>query len=80
MRQYKQLQVEEGYNMYGKINPVTGNVDTDREGVPGVQAPYFNGLDEFGAVPTRTVGTGMTNEANHENKDAILADDSLLNE
>lgn len=80
MRQYKQLQVEEGYNMYGKINPKTGNVDTDRNGVPGVQAPYFNGLDEFGAVPTRTVGTGMTNEANHENKNAILADDSLLNE
>lgn len=75
---YVQSQIRDGYNMYGKINKNTGNVDTDRNGVPGVQAPFYNGLDEFGEVPTRTEGTGMTDEDNHLNKDDILADDQLL--
>lgn len=63
-RVYNQLQVEEGYNMYGKVNPITGNVDTDRDGVPGVQAPYYAGLNEFGATPERTKNVGMTGEQN----------------
>lgn len=58
-KSYTQLQVKEGYNQYGKVNPNTGNVDTDRFNVPGVQAPYYKPLDEFGAVPTRVEGTGM---------------------
>ena len=61
---YVQSQIREGYNMYGKVNPKTGNVDTDRDGVPGVQAPYYAGLNEFGDIPTRTEGTGMTGEQN----------------
>lgn len=61
---YVQSQIRDGYNMYGKINPKTGNVDTDRDGVPGVQAPYYAGLNEFGDIPTRTEGTGMTDEQN----------------
>lgn len=75
---YVQSQIRDGYNMYGKINVKTGNVDTDRAGVPGVQAPFYNGLDEFGEVPTRTAGTGMTDEEAHDNKEDILADDLLL--
>lgn len=56
---YTQLQVKEGYNQYGKINPNTGNVDTDRFNVPGIQSPYYKPMDEFGEVPTRVAGTGM---------------------
>jgi hypothetical protein len=59
---YVQSQVRDGYNMYGKINKTTGNVDTDRDGVPGVQAPYYDGLDEFGEVPVRVAGAGMSGE------------------
>lgn len=80
---YVQSQIRDGYNMYGKVNPLTGNVDTDRNGVPGVQAPYYNGLDEFGAVPTRTEGTGMTGEdinPNLEHVDDILLDETLKDE
>lgn len=66
-KSYVQTQTREGYNMYGKINPKTNNVDTDRDGVPGVQAPYYTGLDEFGATPERTEGTGMTNEQKNPN-------------
>lgn len=66
---YVQTMTREGYNAYGKVNPRTGNIDTDRDGVPGVQAPYYNGLDEFGAVPTRTEGTGMTGEQDHPEKE-----------
>lgn len=66
---YVQTMTREGYNLYGKVNPNTGNVDTDRNGVPGVQAPYYNGLNEFGNVPTRTAGTGMTSEADHPEKE-----------
>lgn len=74
---YVQTQIREGYNMYGKINPNTGNVDTLRTGVPGVQAPYYAGLDEFDEVPTVTA-TGMSDEEDHTEKEAILADDQLL--
>ena len=59
---YVQTQTREGYNQYGKLNKLTGNVDTDRNGVPGVQAPFYNDLDEFGEVPTRYNGSGMTDE------------------
>lgn len=55
---YTQLQVEQGYNSYGKINPVTGNVDTNRYNVPKGQVPYFNGSDEFG--PKATPGKDRT--------------------
>lgn len=66
-KSYVQTQIREGYNMYGKINSKTNNVDTDRDGVPGVQAPYYTGIDEFGATPERTEGTGMTNEQENPN-------------
>ena len=49
---YTQLQVEQGYNSYGKVNPVTGNVDTNRYNVPKGQVPYFKGSDEFGQAAT----------------------------
>ena len=69
--EYKQTQVRDGFNQYGKLND-KGNVDMNRPAnvVPGVQAPYFNGLDEFGATPTNTDGviaqTGST-EGNNPN-------------
>ena len=55
---YTQLQVEQGYNSYGKVNPVTGNVDTNRFNVPKGQVPYFKGSDEFG--PAATPGKDRT--------------------
>lgn len=55
---YTQLQTEEGYNQYGKLNPETGNVDVDRP--IAEQSAYYNGLDEF---------TGEGTEENNPNKE-----------
>jgi len=74
---YKQLQTEQGYNSYGKLNPVTGNVDTNRFNVPKGQVPYFKGSDEFGPAATpgkdRTEFPGASNEdvlaTNEQNRD-----------
>ena len=70
---YTQLQVEEGYNSYGKVNPVTGNVDTNRFNVPKGQVPYFKGSDEFGpkANPGVDGATDATAKATDDNGTAI---------
>lgn len=70
--EYKQTQTRDGYNQYGKLND-KGNVDMNRPAnvVPGVQAPFFTGMDEFGATPVNTNGvitqTDST-EGNNPNK------------
>lgn len=60
---YTQLQTEEGYNSYGKVNAWTGNVDTNRFNVPEGQLPYFKGSDEFGPAAKPGVVDSTTNTA-----------------
>lgn len=70
---YTQKIVEDGYNSYGKVNAVTGNVDTNRFNVPEGQLPYFKGSDEFGpkAKPGVDGATDATAKATDQNGNAI---------
>ena len=71
---YTQLQVEQGYNSYGKVNPETGNVDTNRFNVPKGQVPYFKGSDEFGPAATPGVdgATGSTAKAHDSTNTNVI--------